>query len=224
MNGQTPGTGDVRVSSDAASATPSRLPSRQARTVRPQEVAPAMCLRCRHADQVVSVPAVVREGRHVARVRGYLHGPPGYLVHVRVRGVQVSQLASMMAPPRVARSWISAAPLALVALFVLVIVEVNLERSSGSVASSWTSLVFLILAAVGVVRLRGRGGGGADVRRALWLWRRCWYCRRCGVVSHISPALSTVLPVEGLAISLVELAGRLDWRTKANSPVRRTDR
>jgi hypothetical protein len=52
------------------------------------------------------------------------------------------------------------------------------------------------------------------VDRARYLWRRCWYCRRCGVVSVFTAVGSRVLAAGSLAAGLMDLAGQLNWRKR----------
>jgi hypothetical protein len=52
------------------------------------------------------------------------------------------------------------------------------------------------------------------VDRALYLLRRSWFCRRCGVVSVLAAGGSHVLAARGLAAELVVLAGQLRWRKR----------
>ncbi|RSM40302.1 hypothetical protein DMB66_57300 [Actinoplanes sp. ATCC 53533] len=56
---------------------------------------------------------------------------------------------------------------------------------------------------------------GQVVSRALYLWRRCWYCRRCDAVSVVTTAGSHLLASRGLAASLISLAARMRWQERS---------
>lgn len=177
--------------------------------------APA-CLHCGDPGPMEPVPAVYRAGRHVLDVRGYAWGPAVSPFTLRARGVRMSPLAASLAPPTVlGLRVVTTSVIGLVLVTGLVVADAVSSRRLGSPAESCIStagpLLMLVVAAVWL-RRRKAGAGGRRTQRALWLWRRCWYCRRCGHVSLMSPATSTALPPTRLADSLRELADGLQWR------------
>lgn len=170
----------------------------------------AVCLQCRRLDKLVSVPAAVRAGRSTGEVRGSVTGQFGYDVPVRGRVVQVSALARALAAPRRPRAATGPAIVfglaALLALWNLL-----LAVSDPAGGTSWFGLVFFAVVAAGsgwVLRARQRRIQvmGPLVDDAIGLWRRSWYCRRCGVVSVYGPGAPTTVGTSGLASALIAVA------------------
>ncbi|AGL16102.1 hypothetical protein L083_2592 [Actinoplanes sp. N902-109] len=56
---------------------------------------------------------------------------------------------------------------------------------------------------------------GQAVGRAWYLWRRSWYCRRCGVVSLFWAGDCRLMAAHDLASELMVLAGQLVWKERA---------
>lgn len=175
----------------------------------------ARCLSCRRADQLVRVVAVVRQERVVHDVRGIASDPFGNPVPVRARAVRTSALAAALAPPRRRRAPMLAS--AVVVVFgVGGVMNMVVAVAAADVGGFLGAVVGVSLAACGawwVIRRRKDASASATlIDRARWLWRRCWYCRRCGVVSLLMPSGSTTLPAADLGPALVALASRLKWR------------
>jgi hypothetical protein len=176
------------------------------------------CLRCGPAGELRRVAVVYRDGRDVVRVRGQAFGMDGAgVVPVRARAVRVSELARVLSPPRRPPSVVvPAALLGAAVLFLMVVAGMALTTEGGSAV--WPAAVPLLVigaacACLVWARRHGSRVSGRDVGRARWLWARCWYCRRCGLVSLVAPSVvSQLLPAAGLAGSLFEVAGRLRWR------------
>lgn len=175
----------------------------------------ARCLSCRRADQLVRVVAVVRQERVVHDVRVIACESYGSPMPVRARAVRTSALAAALAPPRRRR-----APMLASAVVIVVamgsVMNMIAALAAADVGGLLAAVVGICLAACGawwVIRRRKDVVASATlINRARWLWRRCWYCRRCGVVSLLMPNGSTTLPVTGLGPALVALASRLKWR------------
>jgi hypothetical protein len=170
----------------------------------------SVCLRCRRLDQLVSVPAAVRAGHSTGVVRGSVTGRFGYDVPVSGRVVQVSALARALAAPRQLRAATGPAIVfggsALLALWNLLVAV-----SDPTGGTAWFGLVFFLAVAVGsgwVLRARQRRAQvmGPLVDEAVELWRRSWYCRRCGVVSVYGPGAPTTVAASGLASALISVA------------------
>jgi hypothetical protein len=140
-------------------------------------------------------------------------------VPLRANATRVSALAAALAPPR--RPLPLAVPVAvLVAVglmeFGVVQVAVAEHGRYGTAVLAGFLAVGVTLCAVLVWWWRGEvARRGQVVSRALYLWRRCWYCSRCDVVSVVTTAGSQLLAVRGLAASLVSLAARMRWRDRA---------
>ncbi|WP_203843742.1 hypothetical protein [Winogradskya humida] len=84
-----------------------------------------------------------------------------------------------------------------------------------SVATGFLTLMLTAYAAL-LVWWRRRSSRRAEVvDRAMYLWRRAWYCRRCGVVSVLAGGDSHVFAARNLAFELMVLAGQLHWRKRA---------
>jgi hypothetical protein len=176
------------------------------------------CLGCGSAVRRVAV--ICRDEREIVRVDGLAVGyASGVVEPVSARAVRVSARARMLAAPRGPRSAVvPVAVLAGVGMCAVVAVDSVL-----STEQNWgAGLFLLLLAVVGawcVAVLRARRGSGAvtrrDVGRARWLWQRCWYCSRCGMVSVIAPGVARLLPARGLASALFSVASELSWRPAA---------
>lgn len=181
------------------------------------------CLRCGPAGELSRVAAVYREGREVVQIHGQAFGLDGSsVVPVRARATRVSGVAQMLAPPR--RPLSAAVPAVLLGasiLFLMVVAATALSTDGGSAA--WPAAVLpLVIGALsgGSIWARRRSASttARNVGRARWLWDRCWYCRRCGSVSLLVPAVvSRLLPAHGLAASLLDVAGRLQWRPTSSA-------
>jgi hypothetical protein len=123
----------------------------------------------------------------------------------------------MLAPPRRPRSVaVPAIGLGVVGFFFLVLLNIGVTSKDGF--GVWPAAMPLLVegALCGAMvwsRRRSTRATGRDVGRARCLWDRCWYCSRCGYVSLMVPAVvSHLLPAAGLATSLFDAAGRLQWR------------
>jgi hypothetical protein len=170
------------------------------------------CLRCRRLDRLESVPAAVRSGHSAAVVRGSVTGRFGYDVPVSGRVVQVSALAHALAAPRRPRS---ATRLAVVFGGSALLASWNLLLAVSDPAdgTAWFGLVFFLAVAVGsgwvlLARQRRLQVMGPLVDEAVGLWRRSWYCHRCGVVSVFGPGAPTTVAASGLAAALISVAQR----------------
>ncbi|MCU7730960.1 hypothetical protein ODJ79_45215 [Actinoplanes sp. KI2] len=88
-------------------------------------------------------------------------------------------------------------------------------RQRAQIAGSVVGLG-LIVGLLSVLRRRATTSA-RDVSRARWLWRHCWYCQRCGLVSLLTPAVAPqLLLAHRLSSELLVLAGRLPWRPTAH--------
>jgi hypothetical protein len=129
--------------------------------------------------------------------------------------VQTSRLAAALAPPR--RRRFAKVPIAVV-VFLVICGALNLiaAAASGSLGGLVGAALMCALAVGVTLRVvpRRRAAPGLSVDRARWLWRRCWYCGRCGVVSLHTPGVSMLLPAADLATALLDLASRLVWRAR----------
>jgi hypothetical protein len=175
-----------------------------------------LCLRCHGPDQLERVTAVVQDGRSTGEARGRVVGRYGYDLPVRARVVRTTALARALAPPARPRPiWGSAIGLAVAGLLILGIGSMAFTASAGAgsgIGVAVFMLVFASSAAVSVARLRRAQVTGSLVEGAVWLWRRSWYCRRCDIVSVLTPNGSTVVATRGLGASLIELSGRTRWQ------------
>ena len=190
-----------------------------------QAVSPAVpggqpsCLKCGGTDRLSSVPAVVPEGRSTAVVRGRITGSPGVDLPFRASASQVSYLAEALAAPR--RPMSPAVPVA--GLVVAGVVELAVVESAVSEGGRYGTGALAVVLGVVVGLLaalvpwwrREAARRGQRVERAWYLWRRSWYCRRCGVVSVIWDGGFRVLAARNLAADLVVLAGQLPWKKRA---------
>ena len=176
----------------------------------------AQCLTCGPQGRLTRVPVVVREAGEVMRIRGQAYGPGG-LVPVRARALRVSGLGRMLAAPR--RSPATAMPAVVVAgvcLFLLAGVA-STAPGGGFVIAGFAVLLGLVIGLVSLLRRR-ETTCAREVGRARWLWNRCWYCDRCGLVSLLAPAVvPRLIPARSLSTELRLLAGRLQWRATAPS-------
>jgi hypothetical protein len=167
------------------------------------------CLRCGRVDRLVSVPAAVRDGRSTGEVRGSVTGRYGYDVPVRGRVVHVSALSRALAAPRRPRT-VTAPAVALGISALLALWNLQLAVLEPDGGSAWFGLVFFaVVAVVNGWALRARQRHlqvtGSVVDDAIGLWRRSWYCHRCGVVSVYGPGAPTVVAAGGLASALIRL-------------------
>jgi hypothetical protein len=190
-----------------------------------QAVSPAVpggqlsCLKCGSTDRLSSASAVVREGRSTAVVRGQIMGSPGVDLPFRASASKVSGLAEAVAAPR--RPMSPAVPVA--GLVVAGAVELAVVESAVSEGGRYGTGALAVVLGVVVGLLaalvpwwrREAARRGQTVERAWYLWRRSWYCRRCGVVSVIWDGGFRVLAARNLAADLVVLAGQLLWKKRA---------
>jgi hypothetical protein len=182
----------------------------------------SVCLRCRRLDQLVSVPAAVRAGHSTGVVRGSVTGRFGYDVPVSGRVVQVSALARALAAPRRPRAATGPA-IVFGGSALLTLWNLLLAVSDPAGGTAWFGLVFFLAVAAGsgwVLRTRQRRLQvmGPLVDEAVGLWRRSWYCRRCGVVSVYGPGAPTTVAASGIASALISVAQRR--RQQKEQPVR----
>ena len=99
------------------------------------------------------------------------------------------------------------------------VVAVALAAGATASSSPGVALLGVLLIAglvIGGIGLSGRRSpvrvaNQKRFRRALWLWNRCWYCRRCGAVSLFTRNGSRRLDPGNLAGTLTELAESLRW-------------
>ena len=97
----------------------------------------------------------------------------------------------------------------------------NLQRAlmAPGEAAAWFGALFFAIVAVGsgaVLRARRRDVQvmGPVVEGAIRLWRWSWYCRRCAVVSVLTPAGSTTVNGRVLAPALIELSRKTRWQPR----------
>jgi hypothetical protein len=206
-----------------APAQPSgELWSSSGATFRSAQSPMASCLGCGSVGALRRVAVICRDEREIVRVSGLAVGyASGAVSPVSARAVRVSARARMLAAPQRPKS---------VAIPVVVLVGVStcgvvVADSVLSTEGNWGAVIVLALLAAlaagcGSV-LRARRGRYAvtrrDVGRARWLWERCWYCGRCGMVSVVDPVVSRLLPARGLAATLLRLASELAWRPVSES-------
>jgi hypothetical protein len=215
-----------RVRSTAAPAwrvpakSAAELRSRGGAIPRPDQSLRVSCLGCGPVGAVRRVAVVCRDEREIVRVSGEAVGyASGVVSPVSARAVRVSARALVLAAPQRPKS-VGVPFVVLVGVGMCWVVVANSVLSAVGNWGAGMVLVGLTVVAVwcGLV-LRVRRGSGAvtrrDVGRARWLWERCWYCGRCGMVSVIDPAVSRLLPARGLAMTLVGLASELSWRPVA---------
>lgn len=188
-------------------------------TIQPSRLTKPTCLRCGAVDQLAQVGAVVRDGKSSALVRGAAIDRYGYVVPVDTRALQTTALASALAPPTIRRPTTGPAVAGGIgALSVLWCLQLALA-SPGS-AGAWCGAALLAVVAAGFGSLpRARRGeldaGRSLIARARSLWRLSWYCHRCGVVSVLTPNGSAIVEANCLAESLIALARRTVWTSRA---------
>jgi hypothetical protein len=177
------------------------------------------CLRCHQLDKFQRVEAVIRSERSTGVVRGRAPGRFGYDVPVSARVVQTSALARDLARPVMPRSatW----PVVVLGGAGL-LAAWNLQRAmmAPGEAAAWFGALFFAIVAVGsgaVLRTRRRDEQvmGPVVEGAIRLWRWSWYCRRCAVVSVLTPAGSTTVNGRVLAPALIELSRKTRWQPRS---------
>ena len=174
------------------------------------------CLNCHRLDQFVRVAAAVRDERSTSIVRGRVPGRFGYDVPVSATVVQTSALARNLAPPVMPRSAVW--PMVVLGGAAL-LVAWNLRRATMAPgeAGAWFGALFFAIVAVGsgaAVRKRRRDQRlmGSVLEGAIQLWRWSWYCRRCAVVSVLTPTGSTNVNGRVLAPALIELSRQTRWQ------------
>lgn len=177
------------------------------------------CLRCGGVDRIAAVPAVVREGRSTTEIRGRLVGSPGVNLPFRAGAVQVSGLAQALAAPRRPMSPVVPVGAAVVAgLVELVVIQSAVSEGGRYGTGALAGVLGVGVAVFAVVAWWWRREvvrRGLEVERARYLWRRSWYCSRCGVVSVFWAGACRVLGARRLAADLVVLAGELHWERRA---------
>jgi hypothetical protein len=166
------------------------------------------CGHCAHVDQLVAVSAVVAQGMSSSAVRGYVRNQWGGRSRVSARAVSADAVALMLSPPRVRTPVWPAIGAGASGFFGLVALQVG---ATGGAGAAFVGLVSFGCATVcGIVlwrRCRPAARGIAE--GALTLWRRCWYCRRCGGVTLRQPDGPAVrLAAQGLAAELRSIAAR----------------
>jgi hypothetical protein len=177
------------------------------------------CLRCGRVDRMVGVPAVIRDGRSTTVVRGQVVDPWGPTVPLRANATRVSALAAALARPR--RPLPPAVPIAVLVIaglmeFGAVDVAIADHGRYGTAVLAGFLAVVVALCAVLAGWWRGEAARRGQVAsRALYLWRRCWYCGRCDMVSVVTTAGSHLLAARGLAASLTSLAARMRWQERS---------
>ncbi|MEV4708664.1 hypothetical protein [Actinoplanes sp. NPDC049316] len=182
----------------------------------------AVCLQCRRLDQLVSVPAAVRAGHSTGVVRGSVTGRFGYDVPVTGRVSQVSGLARALAAPRRPRAATGPA-VVFGGCALLVMWNLLLAVSDPADGTAWFGLAFFLAVAAGsgwVLRARQRRlqWMGPLVDEAVGLWRRSWYCRRCGVVSVYGSGVPVTVAASGLGSALISVAQQRRQRQAQSAP------
>ncbi|GII22553.1 hypothetical protein Pme01_21500 [Planosporangium mesophilum] len=161
---------------------------------------------------MVSVAAVVLEESPTVLVRAGNMGANGYAGYLTGRVQTKTRLAAMLAPPARLQTVTAPAVCLGVAVFLEFVMLSNLDpaRSDFGAVAGFASLLGLVIAAltcVILVRKRKLSASGPIAERARALWRRCWYCRRCGVVTlAMTGGSNQTLPAHGLARTLVAIA------------------
>jgi hypothetical protein len=170
------------------------------------------CLGCRTTDRLVRVEAVVQQQRTATVIRGRVPGPFGSPMPLRARTVHTTRLAVALAPPRRPRS-ITGPTIVLGVAGLATAVNLLAAVGSGD-GSAIAGVIIMGSLAAGAARVlhirRAAAAAWPRGRRATWLWRRCWYCQRCGTVSLLTPALTAALPATGLAAYLLAVAAQMD--------------
>lgn len=177
------------------------------------------CLRCGDGDRIVAVSAVVREGHSTTQIRGRLVGSPGLNLPFRAGAVQMSGVAQALAPPRRPMSPVVPVCAAVVAgLVELVVIQSAVAEGGRFGTGALAAVLGVGVAVFAVVAWWWRREAlrrGLEVERARYLWRRSWYCSRCGVVSVFWAGACRVLGARRLAADLLMLAGELQWERRA---------
>lgn len=178
------------------------------------------CLRCGGVDRIAAVPAVVREGRSTTEIRGRLMGSPGVNVPFRAGAVQVGGLTQALAAPRLPMSPVAPVGAAVVAGLVELVVIQSAVSEGGRYGTGALAGVLGVGVAVFAVFAwwwrREAARRGLEVERARYLWRRSWYCSRCGVVSVFWAGACRVVSARHFSADLVVLAGELRWQRRAS--------
>jgi hypothetical protein len=166
------------------------------------------CTSCERVDQLAHVPAIYRAERTTTVVRGRVTTDYGHGGRVRGRATTVSALGAALAPPRLPKSIV--VPVVLLGgagFFEMVTVYAAVGGDPDAPGIGVFLLVPLaILAVVVWLRHRRLRDQGPAAARAQGLWHRCWYCRRCGLVTLPVGSGRVSLAGRGLAGSLVRLS------------------
>ena len=178
---------------------------------RPGRVDVLRCLGCRTTDRLIRVEAVVQQQRTATVVRGRVAGPFGGPMPLRARTIHTTRLAVALAPPRRPRSITGPTiVLGVAGLTTAVNLLVAVGSGDGSAIAGVIVMGSLAAGAARVLHVRRTAAAWPRGRRAMWLWRRCWYCQRCGTVSLLTPALNAALPATHLAADLLAVAAQRD--------------
>jgi hypothetical protein len=147
-------------------------------------------VQCQRIDQLVTVPAAYHGGRSVAHVQVRHYGPGRPLGHSRGTAVTLTGLAAQLAPPAQPKSWITPAAwlgvagfLELVALRAAVLPSTGDNRGGAVAAMLLLAMAMIGVGAWAAARYHALTMRGPAASRALQLWRYCWYCRRCDIVT-----------------------------------------
>jgi hypothetical protein len=130
---------------------------------------------------------------------------------VRARLVQTSTLAAALAPPRQQR--LSRVPVVVAAIIAMCgALNVVNAAAAGELGALAGAAAICVVATGGLLSITRRRRAGNESERvialALWLWRHCWYCGRCGLVSLLTPAAFRILPAANLAAAVLALASK----------------
>jgi hypothetical protein len=136
----------------------------------------------------------------------------------RARAVRVSALAAALAAPR--------RPLSPAVLVICLVVAGLVELAAvqtamsedgrygtGELAGVGGIAVTLLAVFVSWWR-REAARRGQMVERARYLWRRSWYCHRCGAISVFWTGGARVLGARSFAADLMALARQIKWERR----------
>jgi hypothetical protein len=166
------------------------------------------CSSCERVDQLAWVPAVYRAERSTTVVRGQVYSDYGHGGRVRGRATTVSVLGAALAPPRAPKSLAAPAVSLVGAVFfemVTVLAAAGGDPSAPGIAA-FLLVPIAILAAVVWARHRRLRVQGPIAATAIHLWRTCWYCRRCGMITLPTSRGMLTLNARGLGSSVWSLA------------------
>jgi hypothetical protein len=175
----------------------------------------AACPSCNQIDRVQSVSVVYRDGRQVTELRLNHYDAGGYPSRISGRATTITPLARALTPPRQPRTLTM--PIVVFATTAFLQWWLLVTDAQDGAASQSGALQFLIFGLVvelacGLVIWRRRIRQitqGPVAGRALDLWRRAWYCGRCGVA--YLPG-SRAVPAAQLTRALLR---RAEWEVNA---------